>query len=289
VTNTYTSSPQPLHHHVVYAKCRPEVSSILFQPRIPKLIICRRNHKERAQPEQRQKWGLLEKHKDYSLRAKDHKQKRQRIKALKEKAAFRNPDEFHFGMMSSRAENGVKIGDRGNKVLDHDVVELLKQQDSGYLRTMLQQTRRERERLEQGIQVEGKSVVSVKGGVVEGRKIKFVGSKKEQEAFLAEAEDEWEDEDDDEQTDNDEEDEPQPTARKVHNAKDEAQIQQQRLKKKRLHAQEVRRNLLDALKEREDVLVQAEQELELQRAKMSNSIGGVNKNGVKFKIRERKR
>jgi len=33
----------------------------------------------------------------------------------------------------------------------------------------------------------------------------------------------------------------------------------------------------------------AEQELDLQRAKMNNSVGGVNKNGLQFKIRQRKR
>jgi U3 small nucleolar RNA-associated protein 11 len=192
-------------------------------------------------------------------------------------------------MMSSRAENGIKIGDRGNKALDHGVVELLKQQDSGYLRTMLQQTRRERERLEQEIQVEGRKVVSVKGGIVKGKKIAFVESREEQEAYPVDAEDEWEDEDDDDDEETDEDDAPKPTTRKAYEVEDEAQIQERRLKKKRLHAQEGRRKLLDALIERENVLVRAEQELELQRAKMSNSIGGVNKNGVKFKIRERKR
>jgi U3 small nucleolar RNA-associated protein 11 len=253
----------------------------------------RRNHKERAQPEQREKWGLLEKHKDYSLRAKDHKEKRRRIKALKEKAAFRNPDEFHFGMMSSRAEGGNKIGDRGNKALEQSVVELLKRQDSGYLRTMLQQTRRERETLEQEIQIEGKEghkkVVSLKGGVISGKKIAFVESKEEQEAFLQGVEADWKEEDDEEESEEDDEPPPRSTARKVDDTEEEEQIQARRLKKKRLHAQEVRRKLLDAVLERENMLVQAEQELELQRAKMSKSIGGVNKNGVKFKIRERKR
>jgi U3 small nucleolar RNA-associated protein 11 len=33
----------------------------------------------------------------------------------------------------------------------------------------------------------------------------------------------------------------------------------------------------------------AEEELEKQRAKMSNTVGGTNKDGVKFKIRERKK
>ena len=43
------------------------------------------------------------------------------------------------------------------------------------------------------------------------------------------------------------------------------------------------------VKKKERELAAAEEELEKQRAKMSNSVGGVNKNGVKFKIRERKR
>jgi U3 small nucleolar RNA-associated protein 11 len=193
-------------------------------------------------------------------------------------------------MMSSRAEGGTKIGDRGNKALEHNAVELLKKQDSGYLRTMLQQTRRERERLEQEIQVEeGKvnKVVSVKGGLVDGKKIAFVESREEQEAFLQDAEDDWEDEDDEEETDDDEE--PQTAVRKANEVETEAQKEERRQKKKRLRAREVRRNLLEAVQEREEMLAKAEHELEIQRAKMSNSIGGINKHGVKFKVRERKR
>ena len=46
---------------------------------------------------------------------------------------------------------------------------------------------------------------------------------------------------------------------------------------------------LQMVKKKERELVAAEEELEKQRAKMTSSVGGVNKNGVKFKIRERKR
>ncbi|TYG90328.1 hypothetical protein ES288_A12G172800v1 [Gossypium darwinii] len=60
-----------LHFHLV-------ASYFLFQ----RNAISRRAHKERAQPSSRKNIGFLEKHKDY-------------VK-LKEKAAFRNPDEFHF-------------------------------------------------------------------------------------------------------------------------------------------------------------------------------------------------
>jgi U3 small nucleolar RNA-associated protein 11 len=249
----------------------------------------RRNHKERAQPLEREKWGLLEKHKDYALRAKDHKEKRRRIKVLKEKAAFRNPDEFYFGMMSSRMQNGVKLGDRGNSALSNSVVQLMKTQDVGYIRTMLQKTRRERERLEEEIQIgdgEGR-VRALKGGIVGGKKIAFVESVDEQEAFLPEEEDELEDEDED--SEDGEQVAASKSMSKAADAETEASKQAHFAKKKRLREREVRRNLLEAVKQREGELTQAVQELEQQLAKMSNSVGGVNKNGVKWKVRERKR
>jgi len=66
----------------------------------------RRTHKERAQPEERAKRGagLLEKHKDYVVRARNYNEKQRRLKALMEKARFRNPDEFYFKMVNSRTK-----------------------------------------------------------------------------------------------------------------------------------------------------------------------------------------
>jgi U3 small nucleolar RNA-associated protein 11 len=60
--------------------------------------VKRREHKERSQPQKRKKFGLLEKHKDYVERARDHNKKKERLRKLKEKASFRNPDEFYFKM-----------------------------------------------------------------------------------------------------------------------------------------------------------------------------------------------
>lgn len=67
-----------------------------------KKAITSRAHRERAQPAKRAKLGLLEKHKDYVERARNYHRKQDALKALRTRAANRNPDEFHFGMIKSR-------------------------------------------------------------------------------------------------------------------------------------------------------------------------------------------
>ncbi|WFD36003.1 hypothetical protein MCUN1_002874 [Malassezia cuniculi] len=99
--------------------------------------IQRRNHKERSQPANRKRFGLLEKHKDYVERARDHHVKRDKLKRMRQKAADRNPDEFYHGMLSTRTQRGVHVASRGNEALSNDVVALLKTQDAGYLRKQL--------------------------------------------------------------------------------------------------------------------------------------------------------
>ncbi|KAF9729017.1 hypothetical protein PMIN06_005478 [Paraphaeosphaeria minitans] len=265
--------------------------------------VQRRNHKERAQPEERKKWGLLEKRKDYKLRAHDHKAKQARLKTLKEKASERNPDEFSFGMMSSTVDKaGRKVTDRGNKSLDMDVVNLLKTQDAGYIRTMLQMVRNEREELEKRLVLEDDEVRVLKDGDNEkkGRHTVYVGKKEEQDEF---DEEEWfgkgaempgrgvgkepqvEDDDDDEGTPK----KHKRPSKKQQEAKALAQKQEKLFMSKRERAQQRAAAHLEAVKARERALMAAEEELEIQRAKMNHTVGGVNKNGVKFKIRERKR
>ncbi|WWD17081.1 hypothetical protein CI109_101518 [Kwoniella shandongensis] len=99
--------------------------------------MARRNHKERAQPLNRAKFGLLEKHKDYVLRARDYKSKQDRIRKLREKAAFRNKDEFYWGMVKDKTKGGVAVADRGNESLSTDLVKILKTQDLGYVRVQI--------------------------------------------------------------------------------------------------------------------------------------------------------
>ncbi|KAJ5274612.1 hypothetical protein N7505_003157 [Penicillium chrysogenum] len=62
-----------------------------------------------------------------------------------------------------------------------------------------------------------------------------------------------------------------------------------RARKIRKRTIEARKNKLIALRKQHAEIQTAEQELDWQRAKMENSVGGTNKDGIKWKIRERKR
>lgn len=64
--------------------------------------IPQKYHKERHQPRSRKKFGFLEKHKDYVLRARDYHRKQDQLRKLEEKASFRNPDEFYFKMIKTK-------------------------------------------------------------------------------------------------------------------------------------------------------------------------------------------
>ena len=61
------------------------------------------------------------------------------------------------------------------------------------------------------------------------------------------------------------------------------------IREKHRKGREVRRTKLEALKRRRKDLETAERELDHQRSKMSNSVGGVTKDGKKWRVRERKR
>jgi U3 small nucleolar RNA-associated protein 11 len=152
---------------------------------------------------------------------------------------------------------GTVNGDRGNEVLSQNAARLFKTQDLGYVRTMRNKALKEVEELEKrskGIQGEGKKII-------------FVGDEEEQRRKL-EGVDMDEDEDQDEDN---------KAARRL-----------RKMQEKETDKLEAK---LTVARERLKALTDAEEALELQRAKMAKSptVGGVTKQGVKFKVRERKR
>jgi U3 small nucleolar RNA-associated protein 11 len=152
---------------------------------------------------------------------------------------------------------GTVNGDRGNEVLSQNAARLFKTQDLGYVRTMRNKALKEVEELEKrskGIQGEGKKII-------------FVGDEEEQRRKL-EGVDMDEDED-----------------------QDEGNKAARRLRKMQEKEADKLEAKLTVARERLKALTDAEEALELQRAKMAKSptVGGVTKQGVKFKARERKR
>ncbi|EED22249.1 U3 small nucleolar RNA-associated protein Utp11, putative [Talaromyces stipitatus ATCC 10500] len=279
--------------------------------------VHRRQHRERGQLEGREKWGILEKHKDYSLRAKDYNLKQQKLQRLREKARDRNPDEFAYGMLSDKNAQQGKHGAREGTSLSHDTVKLLKTQDAGYLRTIGERIRREMERLEKEVQLQdGMEKVlgsagnkkrhssddedeeddedEMSGNGNKRRKLIFADSREDQKELGRKFD---EDDNEDEEEEDEEDDafgtqlhnlQRQPTKKELE-AQRKAVAHARAARKIKRRAAEGRRNKLAALRKQYAEITTAERELELQRAKMSNSVGGVNKKGVKFKIRERKR
>jgi len=187
------------------------------------------------------------------------------------------------------------------------VVKLLKTQDAGYIRTMLQQTRKEREEVEQRLIMEEQGEVRAVRDAArtkQGKHRVFVDNEEEQEEFepdtwfgrgeeiparkesptFGDLQDELSEDDDEAPIQR-----PHTLSKKKIEAQEQARREARKFRKERERAQERHVTRLRALKKRESELMAAEEELELQRAKMNNTVGGVNKNGVKFKIRERKR
>lgn len=99
--------------------------------------IQKKQHRERAQPQSRKRKGLLQKKKDYKLRAQDYHNKQERLKILREKARSRNEDEYYHSMTKKKTdENGILITEREtSQLLDVDEVKLLKTQDVNYVKT----------------------------------------------------------------------------------------------------------------------------------------------------------
>lgn len=268
--------------------------------------IQRRSHKERAQPLERQRLGLLEKKKDYQKRAKDYKKKQEVLKSLRQKVAEKNEDEFYFGMMSRKGPGsaitydgkkknftGTVDGDRGNKAMDVETVRLLKTQDLGYLRTMRNVATKEvRELMERVIlaggadadddsdededdfddfdeDIGGKNKKKSSSWRTVPKKIVFFDAAEERKQKLQEADDQEMMQDYDSEEDEKKAKEADQKARNL------ARLQ----------------NRLKQAKKKLKALTDAETELEITQAKMAKTrtSGGITKSGRRIKVKERKR
>jgi len=108
-------------------------------------------HKERSQPRDRQHLGILEKKKDYKQRAIDYHRKEDRIKAMTQKVAMRNPDEFYFGMHNSKMEGGKHRSNEDFRMLSPELVKVMKDQDLSYVRMQKQKDMKKAEKLKSSL------------------------------------------------------------------------------------------------------------------------------------------
>jgi len=114
--------------------------------------VKKRTHKERSQPGARQKFGLLEKKKDYLLRARDFHKKERAIRTLRRKAEERNPDEFYYAMEKARTKDGVHVAPSAEaNAYSQEELRLMKTQDVGYLTMKSQTERRKVERARESL------------------------------------------------------------------------------------------------------------------------------------------
>jgi len=142
--------------------------------------VKRKTHKERAQPAGRKKYGLLEKHKDYQLRAKDYHRKKKQLDALRRKAELRNVDEFYFGMTRAKTEEGVhKVQREGPEYKSRILAENF---DKGYLQTKLTHEKNQLEKLQSNLHFVGVDPSLIDPDNVP-KKTVFVDSESEAEAF----------------------------------------------------------------------------------------------------------
>lgn len=182
-----------------------------------------------------------------------------------------------------------------------DIVKLLKTQDAGYLQTVLQQTRRAREKIEKQVvlMTTGVDASSIKrkvfddnGELVEETKVQpDLDDDEDMDLDLDDLADLGDLDGLDDLDGMDEDGSGSEGGKSEGEESDTKGLSKEeiRQRRKKRRAQEVLQNHLEALKDRERDLSAALSQLQHQRARMNNTVGGVNKEGVKFKVRERKR
>eukprot|EP00027_Filamoeba_sp_ATCC50430_P015759 CAMPEP_0168567638 /NCGR_PEP_ID=MMETSP0413-20121227/15117_1 /TAXON_ID=136452 /ORGANISM="Filamoeba nolandi, Strain NC-AS-23-1" /LENGTH=233 /DNA_ID=CAMNT_0008599853 /DNA_START=44 /DNA_END=741 /DNA_ORIENTATION=+ len=130
-------------------------------------------HRERGQPSARKHLGLLEKRKDYRVRATKYKQNQEVIKKLREKAYFRNPDEY-YTRMKKIVERKDRQDEDQNELPEAEK-KLLESQSLTYLLMKQVEEKKRIEKLQQNLQLVSKKPVN--------NHIVFVDSTEEMKEF----------------------------------------------------------------------------------------------------------
>ena len=92
-----------------------------------------REHRERSQPGFRKYLGLLEKKKDYKLRADDYRKKQEYLRALRKKALEKNPDEFYYKMTRVKLQDAVHVIKETKEEVTPEQLKLMRTQDIKYI------------------------------------------------------------------------------------------------------------------------------------------------------------
>ncbi|XP_012680394.1 probable U3 small nucleolar RNA-associated protein 11 [Clupea harengus] len=137
-----------------------------------------RDHKERSQLNFRKHLGLLEKKKDYKLRADDYHKKQNTLNAMRKRAMDKNPDEFYFKMINSQLKDGVHVDKKKEEEeVTDEQKKVMRTQDIKYVEMKRVSEAKKIERLKSGLHLldaEGKQ---------NNQQTFFVDTKEEVEAF----------------------------------------------------------------------------------------------------------
>ncbi|KAI5701859.1 probable U3 small nucleolar RNA-associated protein 11 isoform X3 [Diaphorina citri] len=113
--------------------------------------VNQKTHRERHQPEDRRKLGLLEKKKDYRVRADHFNKKKKTLQILKKKALEKNEDEFHTHMINARLVDGEHFENPKPEAEDSEEQKLLMDtQDAKYVSSRRVMEKRKIEKIKAG-------------------------------------------------------------------------------------------------------------------------------------------
>ncbi|XP_033497250.2 putative U3 small nucleolar RNA-associated protein 11 [Epinephelus lanceolatus] len=138
-----------------------------------------KNHHERSQPGFRKHLGLLEKKKDYKLRADDYHKKQNTLAALRKKALDKNPDEFYYKMINAQLQDGVHVAKKGTEDVEmtEEQKKVMRTQDIKYVEMKRVAEAKKIERLK------GELHLLDAGSKQKNKHTFFVDSKKDVESF----------------------------------------------------------------------------------------------------------